>query len=188
MAKIGKGIGWAAPLALVATAILLPGLLGQDKAGGDVIVCDHGANAGVAIRPEQALKNLKRVQAAFKASSDGRMKLSGEWKLEQVKLPACAKRTESEVSVDALIAGFSQLVFADEATFDRVSARLDRGSYVLFVAVKSPAEAAKLAEKFKVAWGIAPKELIDLFGIRCVPTIVVPSGKGKLKVTTVTPG
>jgi hypothetical protein len=188
MAKIVKGIGWAAPLALVAAAILIPGLLGQDKGGGDVIVCEHGGNGGVAVRPEEALKNLRRVQSALKAKSDASMKPSDAWKLEQVRLHACTNKSESDISVDDPIARFTQLVFVDEATFDGVSSRLGRGSYVLFVSVKSPSNAAKLAEKSHVAWGIAPKELIDLFGIRCIPTIVVPAGKGKFKVTSVTPG
>lgn len=182
MARIAKAIGWAAPMALVAGAIWLPGLLGQDKDIGGVAVCDHGGGRGVPFRPEEALRNLRQMQASLRAKMEESAAVPE--RLEGSKLPGCLTKSESEISVEAPFADFTKLVFVDERTFDRVSGELGRGSYVLFVGLDSPAKAPKLT----LQWGIAPKELIELFGIRCVPTIVVPAGKGKFKVATVTRG
>jgi len=172
MAKIVKALGWAAPMALVAGAIWLPGLLGQDKDIGGVAVCDHGGAGGGPFRPDEALKNLRRMQAGLRAKMEESAAVPE--RLEGSKLPGCLIKSESEIGVEAPFADFTKLVFVDERTFDRVSGELGRGSYVLFVGLDSPAKAPKL----NVQWGIAAKELIELFGVRCVPTIVVPAGVG----------
>jgi hypothetical protein len=178
MRKIGRAFIGIAPLAMVALSLVL---VGQDK-GPEV--CQHVGRGGVAFDPDEAIANLRRI------ARTGKLELGSIASPSWVKLPACTKDATWERAIDGLqVPGFEQIVFVDEASFPKLADRIRPGAFVLFVSGGSVADLAKLAEKAGVTrWGLASRELVELFDIRCVPAIVVPLGRGRFRVSSVTQG
>jgi hypothetical protein len=170
--RIVSGLVWAAPA--VALALTLA-LLGQDKNSGEEI-CSHGGQGGQAFDPDAALAAFSRMSQDFRT---GEARLEKIPEPEAVKLPACTSDATWERTIEAAFpAGFDEILFVDEASFPRVADKIKRGTFVLFLPGKSVSNIAKLAQKAGARWGIASKDLIELFGIRCVPAVVVPLGIG----------